>query len=225
MNLNVAVKKVVVLDVDGVLFRNKKILSHVSNKAVKYIQDNVPNFTEFHAAYYFNNMIYKSYGHTARGLSIIYNNPYEIRDFNEYIYNSSMIDELKSHLVKNVTEIKNIKKELVPLLNHCKENDISIYLLSNAPSEWCVEISDVLSLHIPFTNIITSDWILFNHRLKPDRGLYNDVYNYIEFKEKEKVFIYYIDDSEINLHPLKYSNDWKPILFKDNFKNVMNYIN
>lgn len=221
-------EKVALIDVDGVLFRNKKLLSYVSHKAVKYLQKKMPKLQDYNDASYYNSLIYNSYGHTARGLSIINNNPEEIIDYNDFVYNNNMINHLQISLINEYRQTEKIINELKPFVNHCIDNDISMYLFSNAPNKWCYPIYENLKLKyvIPEENILTSDWKLFNNRVKPEPKLYTDISKYIELKEKSNnILFYFIDDSDKNLYPVRYNNKWKTILFKDNFHNITKYIN
>lgn len=217
-------QKILLLDVDGVIYRDQSVLTHISQKANRYVYKRVPKLKSYKQVSEYNSKLYKLYGHTARGLSVIYNNPNEITDYNNYIYDNNLLSMLRKSLKDiDYTEIK-------PLINHCVNNDVKMYIFSNAPSYWSYTICEELNIlkHIPHSNIFGTDWKLFNNRAKPDILLYDDITKYLKLKESnDNLLIYLVDDSEINLYPLKYNFRWSPILFKkeNTLDDIIHYIN
>lgn len=214
-----APKKVLLLDVDGVVFNHRGLLRKVGNKVVNYVarQLNV----EQYEAEGINHLLYSQFGHTYIGLKRIYNIDNTIDDFSAFVYNDEMLDKLHStplngELLKNSTEVRLIA-------NMCKMNDIDMYMFSNAPYVWCRTVVDVLMLQDLFSydQILCCDHDVFQGSLKPQKRVYDTVANVISHKHRDDdIQLIYVDDSFTNLLPVLGDSRWRPIYFNKDGVNI-----
>jgi FMN phosphatase YigB (HAD superfamily) len=216
-------EKVVLLDVDGVVFNNKFLFQKVSNRIVKYVSNTYHKNLTHNQAVHLNSVLYTTHGHTLRGLRTLYDDKkrnYRTDNFNNRIYDNNTIELLKTYL-----KYTKPSREFTEFAEYCNKNKIRLYLFSNAPYKWCYEIANNLNLldYMPPENILTSSHILFEEEqlLKPDIRIYDKVYNYINKDSSSKM--YFIDDSFINLLPLVNNQLWTPILWnpKDGLETVI----
>jgi len=183
--------KSLILDIDGVIVRDKKLLSHVKHNCVRYVEKKLPACKDPEKA---NRILYTTTGHTARGLS--QNFGIDVSDFNKEVYNT----QLKTHLweVLSSTDFQKDAKDLHDLVRQ----GWRVTLFSNAPIEWTGEvahaISDELFIVCPGSNILESP-------LKPQASAYANFQ-----KHHTHVFV---DDQMKNLETARYLPNWHPVLF------------
>jgi FMN phosphatase YigB (HAD superfamily) len=144
-----------------------------------------------------NVAMYTNYGHTLRGVWGGLKNPknYSIEEFNDFVYDESMMSLLGAQLQHNVN-YKNIE-DVQDVVQRCTIEDIQIGILSNAPERWCKTICDVYGVPISKDLFFTSDHSLFlerPQRLKPDRTLMKDIASIIQ-----PSYVMYVDDSLCNI--------------------------
>ena len=77
------------LDVDGVIIRNKLLLEHVKYNAVQYVRTKLPDAKDPTRV---NQLLYKRYGHTGRGLKNAFG--IDTKDFNKLVYDDSLLTHL-----------------------------------------------------------------------------------------------------------------------------------
>ena len=85
--------KSLILDIDGVLVRDKALLNHVKHNCVQYVRHKMP---EVKAPAQMNEILYSNYGHTAKGLRKAYK--INTDDFNKFVYDKPLHDHLWSVL-------------------------------------------------------------------------------------------------------------------------------
>jgi FMN phosphatase YigB (HAD superfamily) len=209
--------KTVLLDIDGVVFTNRPMLNVVKTKVNKFVQKHVQSrrrngISEAEAAVLSENM-YKSFGHTLKGMWAVYGSQkdFDIDDFNDYVYDSNTLKTLSTYLYYSDDirlQVENIER----IVKKCGDQDIPIGVLSNAPASWCKLICKRYDLEIPPDIFFTSNHPLFHtatQRLKPDRTLYTDIASVVNSEQ-----IVFIDDSIINLAPVTFTKGWVPIQYK-----------
>jgi FMN phosphatase YigB (HAD superfamily) len=204
--------RVLLLDVDGVVFNHKGLLNKVGNKVVNFVAKEL--HVEPAEADSINKLLYSQFGHTFTGLKRVYNIPKSSYDFSNFVYDDDLLTSLENvkldgDLLKNSVDMKYV-------LSHCKNHDIEVYLFSNAPYVWCKTVVDTMQLssHINNDQILSSDHDVFQQKLKPDRSVYDTITRYISYKRRDHhIQFTYVDDSFVNLVPVLGDGSWKPIFF------------
>ena len=195
--------KVLLLDFDGVIFKHKSALNIVSNKAARFVKNNIKvNNRDSHII---NKYLYKSFGHTVNGLNKIGYN-IKVEEYNNYIYNN--IDYKR--IFNNINE-KDIE-DIIKIINICKEKQIKLYIFSNSPEIWYKNIMECMNL-----NMNDFDYINNMNMLKPEKELYNKIEN--EFTKQ----IYFVDDSFVNFTHTLLNPKWINIMLDRKTINIDAY--
>jgi FMN phosphatase YigB (HAD superfamily) len=185
--------KSLILDIDGVLIRDKLLLEHVKDNCVAYVHSKLPECKNPRDT---NRLLYLSHGHTARGLSSAFE--IDTRDFNAKVYDKRLLDHLAEIIYG--TEFQQEAKEIHDLAR----NDWIVTLFTNAPSEWAVPIARAISDEV-FVACAGSD--VTTSPIKPEVGAY------INFP-KHHTHIY-VDDSLKNVGTARWLPNWHPVYFND----------
>ena len=181
--------KSLILDVDGVLVRDRLLLEHVKSNAVNYVRSKLPTAPE---PAKINRMLYARYGHTGIGLNSAFG--FDVSDFNEKVYNNSVIDHLWS--VLSGPEFQ----EDASIVNEIQKSGWDVTLFSNSPLIWTLPVQSAISDNVKIA--------LDGQFYKPD------IRAYMKFNTKKKHL--FVDDKEINLRAAKTLNNWTPVLYSDN---------
>lgn len=211
-----AVRKAVVLDVDGVILRHQPTL----NKVVKRVQNYVSLTTgvPHEEAHRINEVLYTQFGHTYIGLQKLYGHKMGLQNFNNYVYTSDIIQSI-SNATYNVDALHHLI-ELQEFLEFCRMSNVPVYMFSNAPDAWCYQVCTIFNLTrwIPSENIISCDHDVFQAAkqpsLKPQASVYATLQNFLSHQSQDPdMRIIFVDDSFTNLIPVLDAPRWKPILF------------
>lgn len=132
-----ALKKVMLLDYDGVVLRNNVANNLVAKRAGLYtrnvisIKNNYMVDNQAAADMCFN--LYKGFGHTLLGIHAVgIKDPNVcLKDYNNFVYSHIDYDELR--LTNN--DMQDVKK----LVELCHEKGVSTYMFSNSPKIWIHE--------------------------------------------------------------------------------------
>jgi hypothetical protein len=181
--------KSLLLDIDGVLLRDKDLSNHVRANCVRYVKSKVPMCKD---PYKMNSAFYNTYGHTALGLQQVLN--IDTFDFNHKVYDKQLINHLWSIL--SSTEFK---KDATEIHSWVKEG-WNIQLFTNSPIDWSLPVSHAISDEIS----IACDGIY----LKPETGAY--------MKFDNKIKHTFVDDSLRNLDAVSAMSMWRPVHFSPN---------
>ena len=185
--------KSLLLDVDGVLVRDKLLLSHVTDNCASYVRSKLPECKDPRQV---NRVLYLSYGHTARGLA----NAFQVdtSDFNEKVYDKRLIE----HLYETIygTEFQRDAKEIHELT----KNDWKVTLFTNSPIEWAGPvaraISDEVHVWCPGRDVNKSP-------LKPEASAFSHF-------PKHHTHLF-VDDSLKNIGTSRWLPNWNPIYFNE----------
>ena len=219
-------QKILLLDIDGVILKDKLLLHNVRENVVDYVKKRVPiKNLDIMQARHLNKLLYSSYGHTLRGMRIAFPNnaqEYTNEDFSKHVYTRKLLSNLLHHIDKS-DEFKKLQEEVQPILNHCFERNIPVHVLSNSPIDWSLPIFgsfDISHMVISADTIFHSDHPYFNNiLLKPDIDFYKIVYNRLQRKynlnNNLDIECVFVDDSQINLLPILSIAGWTPILYKE----------
>lgn len=212
--------KVVLFDVDGVIYRNKPMLSVIKRKVATYvktrIQKSQKTCVSMSDAEAISTNLYKKYGHTLRGMWELYGTPdeFSVKDFNDYVYDDEMINMLSTQLAGS-----ELDEDLNKYTKLCRHNysDVQFGIFSNAPLCWCKPIVAHYGLKVTPDLVYTSSHVLFDKRLKPDVSLFKDIANDILQADNE-LPIRFIDDSDINIAAVSdQPTEWVPVKFVSGF--------
>ena len=117
--------KSLLLDIDGVVVRDKLLLSHVKENCVNYVASKLP---EAKSPRDVNRVLHLSHGHTARGLNMVFK--IDTSDFNEKVYDKRLMDHLAEVIYGS--EFQEEAKEIHELT----QNGWKVTLFTNSPVKW-----------------------------------------------------------------------------------------
>ena len=184
------------LDVDGVLVRDRLLFTHVKHNAARYVETKLPDCK--HPASV-NATLYLAHGHTARGLKNAFG--IDASDYNEFVYDKSLMAHLSDVLEKD---------EFVrdaEIIHGLTQKGWEVTLFSNAPYEWVrpvsLAINDTIKIRCPGPDLTKA-------HLKPDVNFYKEFDDCLGY--------YYVDDSLKNLGTVRNWPNWRPILFSETEK-------
>jgi FMN phosphatase YigB (HAD superfamily) len=197
--------KVLLLDMDGVVTKNKVLSKAIKNRVTGYVKKTINKHMTNKKADEINKVLYTEFGHTLLGLQQVYNSNITLEHFTNYVYDDAFVKHIKFKCDEEIA----LKK----LLETCKEVNIPVYIFSNAPERWCKTILE--SMNINNMNIIGSDHYIFKYNtypfpcLKPNYITYIKVMQFVnQYKNRELLFV---DDSIKNLMPVLNHPNWKTI--------------
>lgn len=173
------------LDIDGVLIRDRVLLDHVKNNIVRYVHKKVPSHMN---PYNLNNMLYKMYGHTATGLKKVYK--LDTSDFDYEVYNTHVIEHLY-----DVLETREFRDDS-EVVKRILDMGFNIEFMSNSPLVWSEPVRYAID-HTRIVNNGAHDKPNFDTYLKFDPSV-----NYT-----------FVDDNINNLLPTLCFNNWEQIHF------------
>lgn len=213
--------KVLLLDVDGVVLRQNKIMHHVSNKIVHYVSKEL--HMPVNDALKVNKLLYTEYGHSYRGLRKVYGFDKSIHHFNSTIYTQEALDMV--HNSNNDINQHIHYMMLRQMMLRCQHKGVPVYLFTNAPTVWCKAVlgASGLDKYIGDENIISCDHdvMLFHEDdgFKPVDVVYNTVKTFVSNTHHmdEPTYIF-IEDSFKNLVPIVGDNSWIPVFLSPNTK-------
>lgn len=208
--------KALLLDVDGVILNQPRVLHKLGHKAVQFVHQHVPGNKNILQAAEINTMLYTTFGHTHRGVREIFGKKaLSVSAFNEFVYDKDLISYLTMHVNDEIVQTRG--QQVRKLVEHAMDRGVPCYLFSNGPDVWCNTIMDMIDMNtwIPSQNRLTSSHPVFQENLlKPDATLYKNVATFIEQSYRDTMQLVFVDDSLINLVPVLHSPAWKPVLLK-----------
>lgn len=208
-------KKVVLLDVDGVVFKHTRALSAVSHRCNQYVSQKLG--VEISTASKINSVLYKRFGHTVLGLERIYD--YDIietlPEFTKFVYSPTLIEYVHKYSADLAT-MHVMRSELIQLLRHCDKKDIDVYLFSNAPLQWCEMVLSMLNLKNADIGVFGSGHEIYDGLLKPHTVLYDNIYKFLSNIYKDPYLqLIYTDDSLQNIIPVLEKPNWVPVYMNE----------
>jgi FMN phosphatase YigB (HAD superfamily) len=182
------------LDVDGVLVRDRLLFAHVKRNAARYVESKLPRCDDPVAV---NRALYLAHGHTARGLKKAFG--IDASDYNDFVYDESLM----AHLA-DVLDTEQFRLDAATV-NSLTERGWPVTLFSNAPYQWVQPvaraINDQVKIRCPGPDTSVANF-------KPDRAFYK------EFDSACESY-YYVDDSLKNLGAVRAMPNWRPIHFTE----------
>ena len=110
------------LDVDGVIIRDRLLMNHVKHNATRYVKNKLPDCKD---PVLLNKHLYLAYGHTAVGLNKQFG--IDVSDFNTCVYDKSLM----THLAE-VLETPTFQDD-AEIINDLILNGWNVTLFSNSP--------------------------------------------------------------------------------------------
>ena len=180
--------KSLLLDIDGVLVRDKLLMEHVKDNCVRYVAAKLPDCKNPSVV---NSVMYLGHGHTARGL----NRSFQIdtSDFNEKVYDKRLIEHL-SEIIYG-TEFQQEAKELHELT----EKDWKVTLFTNSPIEWAGPVARAIGDNV-YVDCAGSEF-------KPEAARYTQFPGHMTHL--------YVDDSLKNLGTSRWLPNWHSVYFNE----------
>ena len=216
-------KKVVLLDFDGVVLRNRMADVQVAKRASIYTvqQLNKHKFSRHYRRIVDTSLgsdvcynMYKGYGHTVLGLKDIGVKTCHLKDYNQMIYDTLDYAVLR----KNNNDFNDVKT----VINYCLESDYDIFMFSNAPWKWISNMlkdnKDILDVVKDVRQVLKLDEDNEQY-LKPYQLIY-DVIN-SHFKDRNIIFI---DDNIGNIKPVIHNITWTNIVLSSIEKQISNQL-
>jgi len=181
------------LDVDGVIVRDRLLMAHLKHNVSRYLHTKLPDCKDPVAV---NHSLYMAYGHTARGLSNGFG--IDCSDFNRKVYDKSIMNHLADVLER--PEFKNDAEHV----NRMIQYGWPVTLFSNAPHEWvdrvALAINDKVRVRCPGPDPTKS-------HMKPELAFYKEFDSCLDY--------YFVDDSLKNLGAVRNLDNWYPIHFNE----------
>ena len=179
--------KSLVLDIDGVLIRDKLLMHHVKDNCVKYVASKLPESKDPREV---NRILYLAHGHTATGLNTAFK--IDTSDFNEKVYDASLMDHLASIIYEPELQ------EEAAQIHALGASGWNITLFTNAPEIWAkpvaLAIGDVVNIKCP-------------NPLKPSPDAFKDFPTHHTH--------IYVDDSLKNIGAARGLPNWHPVHYSD----------
>ena len=183
--------KSLLLDIDGVLVRDRLLLEHVKDNCVKYVSAKLP---ETKSPRDVNKLLYLTHGHTARGLQYAFQ--IDASDFNEKVYDKRLLDHLAEVIYG--PEFQQEAKEIHELT----KRDWKVTLFTNAPIEWAGPVARAIGDEI---HVVCAGSDATRSPLKPEASMYTQFPKHLTH--------IYIDDSMKNLATARWLPNWHPVYF------------
>lgn len=183
--------KSLLLDIDGVVVRDRLLLEHVKDNCVRYVHAKLPEAKNPRDV---NKLLYSKYGHTARGLKQAFQ--LDVSDFNEKVYDKNLTDHLAEVLYS--TDFQLEAKEIHELT----KQSWKVTLFTNSPIVWAGRVARAISDEV---FVVCSESDATTGPLKPEAAMYTQF-------QKHHTHIF-VDDSLKNLKTAKYLPNWHPVLF------------
>lgn len=179
------------LDIDGVIVRDKLLLEHVKDNCVRYVASKLPHTKDPGKT---NSALYLAQGHTGRGLQKIFK--VDTSDFNKKVYDKQLMDHLSEVIYG--TDFQQEAKEIHELT----QKDWKVTLFTNSPIEWAGPIARAISDNLYIDCAID--------HYKPDACRYT--------KFPKHMTIFYVDDSLKNLGTARWLPNWHSVYFNEGTK-------
>lgn len=185
--------KSLVLDIDGVLLRDKALLNHVRHNCERYVKAKLPECKEPGRV---NRLLYSTCGHTARGLQNLFG--VDTSDFNKAVYDVPLRTRLWE--VLSSTEFQQEAAEIYKFT----DKGWCVTLFTNSPIEWAGEVAHAIG---PNVNVVCPGSNIVDYPLKPEATAYRNF-----AKHHTHIFV---DDSLVNLNTARWLDNWHPVYFND----------
>lgn len=122
--------KVLLLDIDGVIVRDRNLMKHLGTNCANYVRMKLPDCKDPAET---SRLLYLGYGHTARGLERGFN--VDTRDFNSRVYDNSILDHLAHVLASDEFQAEAAE------VHSLTRDGWKLKLFTNAPWVWAHKVA------------------------------------------------------------------------------------
>ena len=189
----------ILLDFDGVVFRNRAVHDMVSHKSALYLHDRL-KLRNMDQARVVCNTNYQIIGHTSL---MIGDSPEHVKDYNNFVF-----DDLQ--WIKQLLTQEDLD-HLYRLMQIKDERNLLFYLCTNAPYAYCNAILSEL-------NIRFDDFFETSHLFTSDIGFVKPkqaFYKHVEDSDVCDGELHFIDDGLANILAVSNRDRWKAYYIKE----------
>lgn len=188
--------KSLLLDIDGVIVRDKLLMHHLKQNCVEYVRAKLPDCKDPALT---NKHLYLAHGHTARGLHTSFK--IDTSDFNQKVYDKRLLEHLAEVISSDVFQ------EEAAQIHEMTRSGWNVTLFTNSPIEWAGPVARAISdeLYIKCAGPDASKTYL-----KPEGNFYMGF-------PKEQGHVY-VDDSLKNLGTARFMPNWHSVYFNEGEK-------
>jgi FMN phosphatase YigB (HAD superfamily) len=185
-----------VLDYDGVIFKNTHAMEAVSNRSAKFVSKKLK--MSYNNARLVNAAHYKVHGHTVKYLQHIGVDT-TLEEYNDFVFNNIDWNDIASNIKDDDFE------QIIDVYLLNKLQVQKCVLFSNAPRLWVDKTLEALDIQADelFEKVFTCETL---DQLKPNMKVYDEIEKHYPYTD----FIF-IDDSILNIQGL--GERWKSHLF------------
>lgn len=183
--------RVLLFDVDGVLFRNKHAMKLVEERSTDFTRKFIPSF---HPSPHLN---YSKYGHTVRMINKITHNTGRIstttlEEYNEYVFNEATLNQV-ARLINDDDVVRGeMWKHVID------RSGRTAHIFSNASEVWVRHVLSWSNLEPSFADsVIVTPKSLYS--LKPNPDSYETMVDELQDDVSSVKEILFIDDSKGNV--------------------------
>ncbi len=199
-------RRVLALDLDGVLYNHPRVARYVANRCVRYVAEELR--ISMAEAEPLNAMLYHEYGHTLRGMNKMFRTRRTLQHFNSHVYDQDTLGCIARH-AKDPAHV-NRTHDARDALRRCQAGGVDVYVFSNAPAVWCEATLDAMGFldrFVPRTHVVSGD-----HGVsKPACEAYQAFAKVAGIGSSGGRDAVFVDDTLRNLLPLLRAPSWIPV--------------
>lgn len=202
--------RVLLLDFDGVMFRNPAANHHVVERSDMFVRKYVPNYDpKFHN--------YRVYGHTVKMMQTLFRVPVTMEEYNEYVFRPCLFASTAKTITEEDRRRTTAWKKIVRL------PEMETHIFSNAPAMWVETILEQTGLDLDESSLgllMTSDRLGI---LKPEEQAYMRMMDRVEkYPGSSRVTneILFLDDAETNVRAAQ-ALGWNAVLYEDTLDRLL----
>lgn len=183
--------KNILIDFDGVIFKNEAIMKHIKDRSAEYVYSKGHSRT-MDDAVRLNRKAYSVLGHT----SLLYDK--DIKEYNRFVF------DIPKHYFRGLVTNEDFD-HVNRIYKHKMEGDLNLLLFSNSPIRYCVDVFEAMDIHID--NIVDTSMMFTSDTglLKPESMAYENVARNV--KDSTLTFL---DDNILNIAAVVDDPQWNP---------------
>lgn len=205
-------KRVLALDLDGVLYNHPRVARYVVNRCVRYVAEELR--LSMAEAEPLNAMLYHEYGHTLRGMNKVFGTRRTLQHFNSRVYDPDTLGCIARH----ARDPGHVHRTLDArdALRRCHAAGVDVYVFSNAPAVWCEATLDAMGFldrFVPGAHVVAGDHEALEGASKPASRAYQAFAKVAGIGSSGGRQAVFVDDTLRNLLPLLHAPSWMPVYY------------